>query len=198
MRYAAIAKFNRGQSLHAMWQALRAHSLADQQPVENDAGVVRDLLNARYYAPAQGQFISQDPVFWEIGLTQDGKNALSNPQALNSYAYANDNPVTNKDPLGRESFQITRPLGGLPLWAHAIEYTIPSGDTKLPPLYTDTMCFDTSRPFTVSGMPVGFPPRLTKVINDPGDYAIATANQSVSGVAVQRIELPGFSADRVA
>ena len=49
----------------------------------------------------RGQFISQDPVFWEIGLTQDGKNALSSPQALNSYGYAGDNPITNKDPNGR-------------------------------------------------------------------------------------------------
>src|SRR5262249_10553544 len=58
-------------------------------------------LNARYYASDRGQFISQDPVFWEVGLTQDGKNALSNPQALNSYGYANDNPITGKDPSGR-------------------------------------------------------------------------------------------------
>jgi RHS repeat-associated protein len=85
-----------------MWEAFRACSFSDQQLVENDAGVVRDLLNARYYNPNQGQFISQDPVFWEIGLTQDGKNALSNPQALNSYGYANDNPITGKDPNGRQ------------------------------------------------------------------------------------------------
>jgi RHS repeat-associated protein len=60
-----------------------------------------DYLNARYYAPAQGQFISQDPVFWEIGLTQDGRNALLNPQVLNSYGYSADNPITSKDPTGR-------------------------------------------------------------------------------------------------
>jgi RHS repeat-associated protein len=69
--------------------------------VEIDAGVVPALLNARYYESTRGQFISQDPVFWEIGLSQDGKNALSNPQALNSYGYASDNPITNKDPSGR-------------------------------------------------------------------------------------------------
>jgi RHS repeat-associated protein len=62
-----------------------------------------EYLNARYYSPSQGQFISQDPVFWEIGMTQDGKNALSNPQALNSYGYANDNPITSSDPTGRYS-----------------------------------------------------------------------------------------------
>jgi RHS repeat-associated protein len=63
-------------------------------------------LQARYYNPNQAQFISQDPVFWEIGLTQDGKDALSNSQALNSYGYASDNPITNKDPMGRWYVQI--------------------------------------------------------------------------------------------
>ncbi|MES2135180.1 MAG: RHS repeat-associated core domain-containing protein [Patescibacteria group bacterium] len=62
-----------------------------------------DLLyaKARYLEPSRGQFISQDPVFWEIGLTQDGRNALINPQAANSYSYAEDNPITKKDPDGR-------------------------------------------------------------------------------------------------
>jgi hypothetical protein len=49
---------------------------------------------------SQGQFISQDPVFWEIGLTSDGKRALANPQYGNAYAYSSDNPITNKDPSG--------------------------------------------------------------------------------------------------
>jgi RHS repeat-associated protein len=66
----------------------------------DDSGL--DYLNARYYSSDRGQFISQDPVFWEIGVTNDGKNALSNPQALNSYGYANDNPITGKDPNGRQ------------------------------------------------------------------------------------------------
>ena len=60
-----------------------------------------NYLNARYYDGARGQFTSQDPVFWEIGQTPDGKAALSNPQAQNSYSYAGNNPITNKDPSGR-------------------------------------------------------------------------------------------------
>ena len=58
-------------------------------------------LNARYYPNSRGQFISEDPVFWEVGQTSDGKNALMHPQSMNSYGYAGDNPITNKDPTGR-------------------------------------------------------------------------------------------------
>jgi RHS repeat-associated protein len=36
-----------------------------------------EYLNARYYSPSQGQFLTEDPVFW-------GKQNLSNPQSLNS------------------------------------------------------------------------------------------------------------------
>jgi RHS repeat-associated protein len=60
-----------------------------------------DYLNARYYDSSRGQFVTQDPVFWEIAQTRDGRSAIFNPQSLNSYAYANDNPIVNKDPEGR-------------------------------------------------------------------------------------------------
>jgi hypothetical protein len=40
-------------------------------------------------------------VFWEVGLTKDGKNGLLNPQVMNAYGYSADNPITNKDPNGR-------------------------------------------------------------------------------------------------
>lgn len=58
-------------------------------------------LNARYYDGGRGQFLSQDPVFWEMGQTPEGVLALMNPQAQNSYSYGVNNPITNKDPLGR-------------------------------------------------------------------------------------------------
>lgn len=58
-------------------------------------------LNARYYNPAIAKFISQDPVFWEIGSSKDGVNALKDPQSQNSYSYAGNNPIVNSDPSGR-------------------------------------------------------------------------------------------------
>jgi RHS repeat-associated protein len=64
-------------------------------------------LNARYYNPSQGQFISQDPIFQRLGSTQGEKLAnrslveiLKDPQSLNSYSYANNNPISIKDPSG--------------------------------------------------------------------------------------------------
>jgi RHS repeat-associated protein len=72
-------------------------------------------LNARYYQNTRGQFISQDPVFWEIGLTSDGKKVLQSPQAQNSYSYAGNNPLTNKDPTGRDYLEVTGSLDIQPI-----------------------------------------------------------------------------------
>jgi RHS repeat-associated protein len=55
-------------------------------------------LQARYYDSARGQFTSEDPVFLGDPKAQN----LANPQSLNSYSYANDNPITGKDPDGRQ------------------------------------------------------------------------------------------------
>jgi RHS repeat-associated protein len=106
-------------------------------------------LNARYYESARGQFISQDPVFWEIGQTRDGKDALSNPQALNSYGYASDNPITNKDPMGRMTMLVSRPIADEG-WVSAI-----GGHTfllVLPNSSVGTISgIDATKPFTLSG-----------------------------------------------
>lgn len=70
-------------------------------------------LNARYYDPGRGGFLSQDPVFWEVGQTSDGRAALSNPQVQNSYSYAEGNPITRKDPNGRSPLGIGLIIGGV-------------------------------------------------------------------------------------
>src|SRR5216683_1983345 len=51
-------------------------------------------LNARYYNGAQGQFTSEDPVFW-------GQQNLGDPQSLNTYSYSEDNPIVQSDPQGK-------------------------------------------------------------------------------------------------
>jgi RHS repeat-associated protein len=71
-----------------------------------------DYLNARYYDPARGQFLSDDPSFLAVGdpnavkqvTGQDQRTFLSDPQQMNSTSYGRDNPITNKDPNGREAY----------------------------------------------------------------------------------------------
>lgn len=108
---------------------------------EYDEGTQMSYLQARYYKNDRGQFISIDPVFYEVGLTQDGKAAMLNPQLLNSYSYAGNNPIVNKDPTGRyleSGFDIA--MLGLsihqfyqdPSWANAGGVLLDAGSLALP------------------------------------------------------------------
>ncbi len=54
-------------------------------------------MGARYYNGKGGRFLSQDPMFWTP------EKLLENPQSMNSYSYALNNPITNIDPDGREA-----------------------------------------------------------------------------------------------
>jgi RHS repeat-associated protein len=108
-------------------------------------------LNARYYNPTQGQFLSQDPVFWELGLTNDGKTALTNPQSQNSYGYANGNPITNKDPSGRVTMLVSRPIADAgivsAIGGHTFLLVMPDRNSSVGTIPG----IDTSRPFTLAG-----------------------------------------------
>lgn len=57
-------------------------------------------MQARFYDPAVGRFLSTDPV----GFSD------SNPFTFNRYAYGNNNPYKYTDPDGRESYLVSRPL----------------------------------------------------------------------------------------
>jgi len=63
-------------------------------------------LNARYYDPQRGQFLSQDAVYLSLGSGTDNREqiALLDPQSQNSYSYARDNPITLKDVKGDFAF----------------------------------------------------------------------------------------------
>jgi RHS repeat-associated protein len=73
----------------------------------DDSGL--DYLNARYYSSDRGQFLSEEPIFLNIGdanqvkqlSQQDQQTYLADPQQLNSYSYGRDNPITRKDPNGK-------------------------------------------------------------------------------------------------
>ncbi len=63
----------------------------------SDAQTNLNYLNARYYDSARGQFTSEDPVF----LGDPRQQNLLDPQSLNTYSYANDNPIVKSDPNGK-------------------------------------------------------------------------------------------------
>ena len=60
-----------------------------------DTNTSLNYLNARYYHNTNGQFISQDLMFWTLP-----QELLFDPQLQNSYSYASNNPIINSDPSG--------------------------------------------------------------------------------------------------
>ena len=66
---------------------------------DNTTGL--NYLNARYYDGEQGQFLSQDPMFWKFYRDKEIYNKLiTDPQQWNSYSYSRNNPIVSKDPNG--------------------------------------------------------------------------------------------------
>lgn len=75
--------------------------IGEQQDV--DSGL--SFLNARYYQNTLGRYLAQDPLAINIaGNTQqygrDQTSVLINPQELNTYSYALNNPINKSDPSG--------------------------------------------------------------------------------------------------
>ncbi|MCX6739176.1 MAG: RHS repeat-associated core domain-containing protein, partial [Candidatus Parcubacteria bacterium] len=75
-------------------------------------------LQARYMNGTTGRFLSEDPVF--LGVPK-GQN-LENPQSLNSYGYANGNPIVNRDPSGKciEDACVGEAVMTSPIWGPAV------------------------------------------------------------------------------
>ena len=65
---------------------------------EFDVASGLSYMGARYYDASTGRFLSEDPAFLTTSFN------LADPQSLNSYAYARNNPLKYIDPNG-ESFQ---------------------------------------------------------------------------------------------
>lgn len=73
---------------------------------EYDADTGLNYLNARYYSSDIGRFISQDPLLVAV----PPKDFLSDPQQLNSYSYARNNPINFSDPTGEKVEIVSRPV----------------------------------------------------------------------------------------
>ncbi len=65
---------------------------------EFDATTGLNYAGARYQTGKYNRFISQDPMFWSLS-----SDLLLDPQQMNSYSYARNNPIRNTDPTGLAS-----------------------------------------------------------------------------------------------
>ncbi|MCX6785380.1 MAG: RHS repeat-associated core domain-containing protein [Candidatus Komeilibacteria bacterium] len=81
------------------------------QEFNNNTGTYN--FNNREYDPSTGRFLQQDPFlkdgslspyFMNNATTEDLNKLLSNPQKLNPYSYANNNPLIYVDPNGLDSY----------------------------------------------------------------------------------------------
>jgi RHS repeat-associated protein len=54
----------------------------------------------RYYDNRIGRFTTEDPVYWEVGLTKRPNQYFPDPQQWNSYSYVRNNPINLVDPTG--------------------------------------------------------------------------------------------------
>ncbi len=63
---------------------------------EYDTSTGLIYANARYYNGSNGRFVSQDPVFVNVDALD-----FTDPQSLNAYAYARNNPLVYTDPSGK-------------------------------------------------------------------------------------------------
>ncbi|MCX6718452.1 MAG: CHAP domain-containing protein [Candidatus Staskawiczbacteria bacterium] len=75
-----------------------------------DSSTGLDYLNARYYNSSIAKFLSEDPV-----SRDNPEKFLADPQQLNLYSYAQNNPITLSDPSGKKVSEIQPylPLGGI-------------------------------------------------------------------------------------
>lgn len=71
-------------------------------------------MGARYYDGGVGRFTAQDPVSLSLGdwkeIQEDASVPLNewirNPQRLNTYAYAGNNPIKNIDKDGKDYYEV--------------------------------------------------------------------------------------------
>lgn len=87
----------------------------------NSSGQVEtgnDYFGARYYASSMGRFMSPD---WSSSPTAVPYASLDNPQSLNLYSYAGNNPLTRTDPNGHCDVDGEH-HGGLWCFAHALGF----------------------------------------------------------------------------
>ncbi len=92
----------------------------------------------RYYDSDVGRFIQPDPLLLRIDqMTEDERNEfLSNPQNLNAYTYAKNNPVKYVDPDGEEAILAALIVAAIFVSTFIGVQNVAAPDVNSPPVYT--------------------------------------------------------------
>jgi len=151
-------------------------------------------LNARYMDPSRGQFLSEEPIFLNIGdatqvkqLSQQDQQAyLTDPQQLNSYSYGRDNPITRKDPNGKQ-VQILAALGFSADAVAAISYALDAYGTAN--LGVDA--YNTYNTFKYTG---GYTPTEKRQIYGQAVWDVVTGGSAKLAKPIERSNLDTLSA----
>ena len=139
------------------------------QEYDQDTGL--NYLNARYYNSAIARFTGVDSVVIALGDEQtikqitgkDQQTLLANPQALNYYSYANNNPIINSDSTGKSSELDVVRIPGIP-GAHTFIHTIADQPGE------DLSKYGSGPNYTIGGyMSEWWGGNLVAKINEPGN-----------------------------
>jgi RHS repeat-associated protein len=79
------------------WGYTNKYLFANKQ-LDAESGL--QYFEKRYYDPRIWRFTTEDPVFWEVGITKRPDQYFTDSQSWNTYSYVRNNPVNLVDPTG--------------------------------------------------------------------------------------------------
>jgi len=79
------------------WGYVNKYKFANKQ---EDTETDLQYFEKRYYDNRIGRFTTEDPVFWEVGLTKRPWQYFTDPQQWNTYSYVKNSPLIYTDPTG--------------------------------------------------------------------------------------------------
>ena len=83
-------------------------------------------MDARYEGPNLSRFLSEDPALATPASDQSLNDLIQDPQKLNLYSYAEENPFKYTDPNGRAIYEAATVAGNtLNIGTHEFFYVAP-------------------------------------------------------------------------